>query len=679
MPGSSNDRPTLELNGRPSARAERRRWCFAGAALAAAALVTLNGFGTRIERRLSEIARPVGKLPTTAVLVRRYEDSLLVSTRDNRVCLVSDSQIVRQESFQASVGVICPDPQRNRVLLGDNLGHVYLADPQLTITKTLKFPGRITGLAVLDDGGLAVCYGLSAYGPDYYVTFLGKDLDREQDRSEPGIEDLATDFCTTLLATDGKNAIYATANARLGMVAPDGRRLWRQTLMQRPLSIAVAAGADTAIAVADRRGRLTAIDKNGKELWSHNVSRFPLKQVTFSSDREMILSSDSRGRVFVHNRQGQLIYGEGESIRRSGVVAFADDGKDVLAFFGEGDIRRIGLAAASDLRWAPTFRTLRSLGNVVLIVTLLVLVIAASVRLSRWASVFFGRLYAGRLAYVLLIPTFALLCLFNYYPVITAFAYSFTNYSLNNPVEFTGLDNFRQMLGDRYVWIGAKNICIFLFTGLIKTLTVPLLVAELVFWLSSERLKQFLRSAFIIPAVVPGLVFILLWAQIYHPDTGLLNKLLTAVGLKYLTTAWLAREGLALWSIVCAGFPWINIFAFLILMGGLINIDRSIYEAAEIDGVNVWRRFWKIDVPLIKPQIKLLIVFTFIGSVQNFMNVLIFTDGGPKHSTYVPALYMFKQISGGGNLGYAASIGLVLFAIALVATVLNLKFIKTND
>ena len=171
---------------------------------------------------------------------------------------------------------------------------------------------------------------------------------------------------------------------------------------------------------------------------------------------------------------------------------------------------------------------------------------------------------------------------------------------------------------------------------------------------------------------------VLLWKMIYNPSIGLINQSLTALGLERYTHAWLAEESLAIWSIVFAGFPWVNVFAFLILLGGLLNINRNIFEAATIDGITIWGRFRRIDVPLIMPQIKLLIVFVFIGSIQDFTGVLVFTGGGPGISTYVPALQMFFQTAEGANLGYAASIGVFLFVLVLGATVVNLKLIRTQ-
>jgi len=216
------------------------------------------------------------------------------------------------------------------------------------------------------------------------------------------------------------------------------------------------------------------------------------------------------------------------------------------------------------------------------------------------------------------------------------------------------------------------NMFIILVTSVVKVLTVPLLVAELVFWLKNKRLSFLFRSAFVLPYMVPGIVITFLWRMMYQPEAGLINQVLQILGLEHWQRAWLGDESWAIWSIVFAGFPYVDIFAFLILFGGLIAISRDVHEAAWIDGVNVWQRFWRIDVPMLRPQISLVLFFTFISSIQNAQFILIMTNGGPGVSTYVPGLQMYFQIAD-SQFGYASSIGLVLSVIVLMLTYVNSK------
>ena len=152
-----------------------------------------------------------------------------------------------------------------------------------------------------------------------------------------------------------------------------------------------------------------------------------------------------------------------------------------------------------------------------------------------------------------------------------------------------------------------------LVTSLIKVFTVPMMIAELIFWLRWSRAKYIMRVAFIIPSIVPGVVGILLWKQIYDPQIGLINEVLKAIGLGYVARGWLSDAATAIWAIIFTGFPWVDIFAFLIFFGGLLNINHEIFDAAAIDGASAWKRFLNIDLQMIRPQLRLIMFFAFLG------------------------------------------------------------------
>jgi ABC-type sugar transport system permease subunit len=268
----------------------------------------------------------------------------------------------------------------------------------------------------------------------------------------------------------------------------------------------------------------------------------------------------------------------------------------------------------------------------------------------------------------------ALIALFSYYPAGLAFYYSLTTFSLRTATEFIGLANYREILTeDVYFRRGLLNMVIIVLTSMLKTVTVPLLVAELVFWLRNSVHRYLFRTLFVLPAVVPDLVFTLLWRQVYDPHTGLLNELLGAVGLEGWQRAWLGDERTALSAVIGVGFPWVTAFAFLIFLGGLLNINPEFFDAARIDGAGRWARFRHIDAPLLLPQFRILLFFAIIGAVQGFTAVFILTRGGPGYATYVPALQMYLRIAE-GDLGYASAIGVVLFAMILAATLFVLRF-----
>jgi ABC-type sugar transport system permease subunit len=273
----------------------------------------------------------------------------------------------------------------------------------------------------------------------------------------------------------------------------------------------------------------------------------------------------------------------------------------------------------------------------------------------------------------------SLAVVFSYYPAIMGLGYAFTNWQPGlSQVDFVGLDNFRLMADDRFLHAGTRNLIILLLATIGKYLTVPFIVAELVHHLRPYRAQYWLRTLFVTPLVVPSMATILLWGQIYHPNTGLINNLLRSIGLGQLAQPWLGNERTALAAIVFIGFPWVVVLPFLVYLGGLMNLPGELLDAARVDGAGVWRRLRSIDVPLLAPQFKLCAVLGFIFQMQGFWFILVLTGGGPIDATYTPSLEMYYAAFRFGKYGYASAIALVIFAVIMLGTVLNMTLIKSS-
>ncbi|MDR2376855.1 MAG: ABC transporter permease subunit [Treponema sp.] len=285
-------------------------------------------------------------------------------------------------------------------------------------------------------------------------------------------------------------------------------------------------------------------------------------------------------------------------------------------------------------------------------------------------------------AYILLIPTFALLIIFNYSSVFIALTRAFTNWSRDRntwgTMRFVGLDNFRLMISEGYFLTGIKNMFIIMAVGVLKTMTVPLFTAWLIFSMKFNRQKTIFRLLFVLPMVVPGVVGALMWKQIYDPTIGLLNQLLGRIGLENFQQVWLGDERWALGAILFVGFPFVGVLPFLVFYGGLMDIDAGILESARIDGANRVKIFFRIQLPILMSQVKVLLILTFISSVQDFSGIYLLTSGGPGTSTYVPGLELYFNTTQFGRFGYACALGLILFVFTMIGTLLNMK-IKTNS
>ncbi len=274
-----------------------------------------------------------------------------------------------------------------------------------------------------------------------------------------------------------------------------------------------------------------------------------------------------------------------------------------------------------------------------------------------------------------LLPSFALLVLFNYYPLLSALYHSLFRWDGYNPAAFVGLQNFAQMWSDSAVTTGLKNLAILAVATVAISLTLPLLAAELVLAVRGQRLFKTYRALLVIPIVVPQLITLLIWAFMFDPSVGVINALLRTIGLGSIAPQWLGDTHIALYSIVLAGvssgFPWVAGLNFLIYLAALQNISSEIHDAARLDGAVGWRRMISIDVPLIAGQLRLIITLALIAVTQTFTSVWVLTQGGPGNATMVPGVALYQQGFQFGNFGYASAIGALIFVVMLALTVLS--------
>jgi len=285
-----------------------------------------------------------------------------------------------------------------------------------------------------------------------------------------------------------------------------------------------------------------------------------------------------------------------------------------------------------------------------------------------------------RTAYLFVLPALLMTVIFDYYPIASGIYHAFYRWDGAKVEKFVGLANFIEIMGDHVFWISVKNMAIFLVFNIL--LMFPTIVVCIVlFRIRSSRAQYWYRILFCLPMVVPGLVTLLLWQFMYNPQFGFFNQLLDIIGLGQWKQLWLGDPDLALWCLLLMGFPWIGTIAALIYLGGLQNIDVSIWDAAKVDGVGPVMQAVKLELPLLKGQFKLNLIGAISATVTGYTTQLVMTNGGPGFSTMVPGLYMFQKAFGGSTdteFGYASAVGLLLFVIALLITILSMKFIKSE-
>jgi len=287
-------------------------------------------------------------------------------------------------------------------------------------------------------------------------------------------------------------------------------------------------------------------------------------------------------------------------------------------------------------------------------------------------------IYDHRRWYFFLVPTFAFLLVFSYYPIVSGFYHAFFKWDGFDTPTWVGLGNLRLMAQDEILAGSLWTVTKFTLIALVIDVVCTMLGAKLVHSLRSDRHRYWYRVIFVIPMVVPWMVTTLIWRFFYQYEIGMLNRLLRLVGLDSLTQAWLGDPKVALYAVMLIGFPWLSSMHFLIYFAGFQAISVEVKDAARIDGANSWQLFTRIELPLIRGQIKLLFMLTVIHWIQNYAGILVLTSGGPARATMVPGLWMYISAFQLYKWGYACAIGVVMFAVIFTLTLINNRFIQST-
>jgi raffinose/stachyose/melibiose transport system permease protein len=270
--------------------------------------------------------------------------------------------------------------------------------------------------------------------------------------------------------------------------------------------------------------------------------------------------------------------------------------------------------------------------------------------------------------FLFLLPAVAVYTVFFLVPLAESVRLAFHSWNgLTKPI-FVGLANFQTLLDDRLFWNALQHTAVWATIGTLIPIGVALLLAVLVED-GRVRGREFFRSLFFVPQVISIAVTAVIWSVILEPTYGLLNNVLNAVGLGGLTRIWLADPMLALPAVIFAWAWHFFAFAFVVYVAGLQSIDRSLYEAARVDGASPWRLFWQVTLPLLRRVHTAVLAFGIIASLRPFAVVWAMTQGGPYYATDVIPTVIYREGFVADNLGYAAAVSLVLAASTLVITI----------
>ena len=281
-------------------------------------------------------------------------------------------------------------------------------------------------------------------------------------------------------------------------------------------------------------------------------------------------------------------------------------------------------------------------------------------------------------AYFFLAPAMISIFVFFFIPVIAAFIISFTDfdiYSLGSysNLRFVGLKNYSDLLGNEFFWTSLKNTFYFVVVASPLSIAVSL-GAALILNSKLVKLKGLFRLSYFIPVVTTLVAVAIVWRFIYHPRFGMLNYLLSFIGINPID--WLGDPFWAMPSIILMSI-WKNFgYNMIIFIAGLQNIPEHLYEAAVLEGANGWQQFKKITLPMLAPTTIFISIITMIGNFQLFAEPYVMTQGGPLNKTLSVVQYMYQEGFRWWNMGYSASIAFVLFIIIFAGTIIQLKIQK---
>lgn len=274
--------------------------------------------------------------------------------------------------------------------------------------------------------------------------------------------------------------------------------------------------------------------------------------------------------------------------------------------------------------------------------------------------------------YIFVLPWIIGFLAFTAGPLAFSFMASFTNYNITSQMDFVGANNYQGLFTeDSLFWTSLWNTLYFvIFSVPLTTIGAILLSALLNQDIPGIR---FFRTLYYLPAVLSGVGVYLLWMQLLDPGTGMVNLVLSWFNID--GPNWLFDPDWTKPSLIFMKL-WSVGGSMLLYLASMQGVSKSLYEAAEIDGANTWKKFINITLPMITPVIFFDVVTSLIGGFQIFQEAYVMSsngEGGPANSLLFYNLYMWRQAFENFNMGYAMAMSWILFIIVFVLTMINLK------
>ncbi|MBA9025311.1 carbohydrate ABC transporter permease [Peribacillus huizhouensis] len=276
----------------------------------------------------------------------------------------------------------------------------------------------------------------------------------------------------------------------------------------------------------------------------------------------------------------------------------------------------------------------------------------------------------ARVAFLYLLPSILLFSVFIFYPMFkTIYLSFFLTDQQGEAALFVGLDNYQDLLTSQSFHKSIKATLLFV----LYTVPAGIIIALFLALMANEKLRGigFFRVIYSSTMGISVAASSVVWLFLFHPSTGMFNRVLNLFGIAEIQ--WLLDPDWALFS-VSVSTIWLNLgFSFLIILGGLQNIDEHLYESARIDGASYWYQLRRITIPMLSPTLFFIITISLINSFQTFGQIDILTKGGPSESTNLIVYSIYKDAFINYQFGTASAQAVVLFICVLLLTILQFK------
>lgn len=276
-----------------------------------------------------------------------------------------------------------------------------------------------------------------------------------------------------------------------------------------------------------------------------------------------------------------------------------------------------------------------------------------------------------RIGLLYLLPSIVLFSVFVFYPMIRTIYLSFFLTDQNGAAMLhVGLDNFTYLFTSKEFINSMKATALFV----LYTVPVTIIIAFFLALLANEKLKGigFFRTIFSSTMGISVAASSVVWLFLFHPSVGMFNRVLHSFNLPQVQ--WLLDPEWALFSVSLSTI-WMNIgFSFLIILGGLQNIDEHLYESSRVDGAGYFYRLRRITIPMLSPTLFFIVTITLINAFQSFGQIDILTKGGPSQSTNLIVYSIYREAFVNYQFGTASAQAVILFIMILIVTIIQFKF-----